>query len=588
MRALFRFAFAAVFLVGCDPTSWFPSSPNDPAESPTEKPEEPEAPGERPEGPVERPEDPAERPEDPAERPEDPAERPEDPAERPEDPAERPEDPAERPEDPAERPEDPAEPPDEPVEPPEDPAEPPDEPVEPVDESPAWATDIAVADVLLFQGSSVALTPAGPAPLAATDVPVVAGRDALLRVMLAPTPAWNARPLTVEVEIEDGVGSTVLQLEFTAYVASVEDDLSSSANFNLPADVVTPDATLTVSLFEGLASRSGSPDPGAARFPTAGAAPLQAIENGGLVEVWFVPLLYSPDGSQRAPDTSPAQIELLRSTLERQYPVSDVLVDVLAPVALAEAMDPDGTGWTDALYQVSNLRDALAVPDDVYLYGLVQPSTDYGTYCAQGCVTGLSWVGLNPSSAWSRSSLGLGFTGPTFADTFAHEVGHAHGRQHSPCGGPANPDPDFPNGGGRLGSWGWDMVDAELIDPGAHGDLMSYCRPRWVSDYTFAALSERVQQVNASAFVGALPGWPRSFVVLDVPAAGAPGLRATLSLDRPPEGKTVSLELLDQRGRTIGTVLGAVQPFEHLGAAAILFEAPDAAAIRYDGVTLPL
>lgn len=559
MREFVRFVLAVLLLAGCDPFGGLPSSPADPPGEPTAPPE----------------------------RPEDPAERPEDPAERPTTPGERPQDPAERPEEPPQEPTEPAAPPEEPTEPPQEPTEP-AAPPEPVDEAPRWAADVAIADMLLLQGSSVALTPAGPAPLAETNVPVVAGREALLRVMLAPGASWTPRPLEIEVEIEQAAGSTVLRLDFTPNGASTEENLASSANFDLPAGLVTPEAEVSVSLFEALASEPGSPLPRAARFPSAGAAPLRAVQNGGVVEVWFVPLLYAPDGSRRAPDTSPAQIELLRSTLERQYPVSDVLVDVLTPVALASPMDAEGGGWTDALYQISNLRDALAVPDDVYLYGLVQPEADYGTYCQRGCVTGLSWVGVNPASAWSRSSLGLGYAGGRSADTFAHEVGHAHGRQHSPCGGPANPDPDFPNGGGRLGAWGWDAVDAELIDPSTHGDLMSYCRPRWVSDYTFAALSERVQQVNASAFVAALPGWPRSFAVLDVPAAEAPALRATLTLDRPPEGKAVGLELLDERGRTIGTVIGTVQVFEHLGAAAILFEEPDAAAIRYDGVTLPL
>jgi hypothetical protein len=613
VRALFCFVSAALMLVACDPIAGFPQAPGDPPDKPEEPAERPEEPAERPEDPAERPtERPTERPEEPTERPEEPAERPEEPAERPEEPAERPEEPAERPEEPAERPEEPAErpsepgtqpqeptdPPEEPEEPteppeePEEPTEPPNEPEEPAEPPPppytAWATDLAIADVLLFQGSSVALTPTGPTPLAATDVPVVAGREALLRVMLQPDARWAARPVQVEVVLESSNGSSTYSLEVTPYAASTIDDLASSANFSLPGDLITPDATLTVSLIEALASRAGSSEPGAARFPNQGAAPLQAIENGGIVEVWFVPLVYSPDGSDRAPDTSAEQIELLRSTLERQYPVSDVLVDILAPVPLEQPMLSDGDGWTDALYQVSNLRQALAVPDDVYLYGLVQPAADFSSYCPSGCVTGLSWVGLNPSSAWTRSSLGLGFTGDRFADTFAHEVGHAHGRQHSPCGGPANPDPDYPNGGGRLGTWGWDAVDADLIDPEAYGDLMGYCRPRWVSDYTYAALSARIDQVHSMSFVGALPGWPRSFSVLEVSSAGVPSMRSSLTLDRPPEGKTVELEILDERGRVLETVIGTVLPFEHLGSAAVLFEPGAGASVRYDGVTLPI
>ncbi len=589
-----RLALAfALLLFGCDPPTSFPTVPSDPPDKP-EVPDDPEDPGDEPgdtpEDPTDTPpERPADPPEEPTEPPKPPGERPA-PPERPTTP-ERPTAPPERPADPNAPPEGtrrPTAPPERPA-PPEEPTAPPEEPVAPpAAPTIAWAADLSVADVLLYQGSSVALTAAGPAPLAATDVPVVAGRETLVRVLLQPGSGWVPRPVVVALEIEDAAGSTSFELEVTPYAASTEADLASSANFSVPGEVITPDAALTVSVVEALASRPGNAEPRGARFPAAGAAPLLAVENGGVVEIWFVPLLYAPDGSSRAPDTSAAQIELLRSSLERQYPVSDVLVDVLPPVALAAPMAADGAGWSDALYQVSDLRDALAVPDDVYLYGLVEPASDFGTYCRSGCVAGLSWVGVNPDSAWTRSSLGLGYTGDGSADTFTHEVGHAHGRQHSPCGGPASPDPDYPNGGGRLGTWGWDMEEASLIDPATHGDLMSYCRPRWVSDYTFAALSERVTAVNAASFVGALPGWPRRFGVLDLPASGAPSVRASLNLDRPPEGKVVTLELLDDRGRSLGTTTGTVQPFEHLGASAILFEAGAAAAVRYDGQVLPI
>lgn len=570
MRTTALLAFTALLLVGCDPTEGFPTFPTDPVEEPTDPDDPPEAPPERPTDPADGPN---ERPQEPVDRP---AERPEEPGTRP---PERPEEPADDPVDaPPERPEEPA---DDPVDaPPERPEDPPPPPAPTV----SWAADLAIADVLLYQGSSVALTPAGPAPLAATEVPVVAGREALVRVMLAPQPRWSARPVTVHLEIEDAAGSTAYSLDVTPYAASTEADLASSANFTVPGAVITPDASVVVSLHEALAQTPGADEPGAARFPTTGAAPLQAIENGGVVEVWFVPLTYAPDGSQRAPDTSPDQIELLRSSLERQYPVSDVLVDVLPPVALAGALAADGDGWTDALYQVSNLREALAVPDDVYLYGLVAPRPDFSEYCRSGCVSGLSWVGTNPQSAWSRASLGLGYTGPRAADTFTHEVGHAHGRTHSPCGGPAHPDPNFPNGGGRLGTWGWDAEDVALIDPATHGDLMSYCRPRWVSDYTFAALSDRIQQVNASAFTAALPGWPRTFHVLDTAGSGPPAVRSELSLDRPPEGAEVKLDAYAEDRSWLGVVIGTEQRFEDVKGSAILFEAPEGtASVRYGG-----
>jgi hypothetical protein len=45
-------------------------------------------------------------------------------------------------------------------------------------------------------------------------------------------------------------------------------------------------------------------------------------------------------------------------------------------------------------------------------------------------------------------------------------------------------DPGYPYVGAVLGAYGFDLGSERLIDP-SHRDLMSYCRPRWVSDYTY-------------------------------------------------------------------------------------------------------
>ena len=69
----------------------------------------------------------------------------------------------------------------------------------------------------------------------------------------------------------------------------------------------------------------------------------------------------------------------------------------------------------------------------------------------------------------------------------AHEEGHNFGRQHSPCGGVANPDPNYPYAGGLIGVPGWDAFAASgnLKTSADHHDVMTYCSNLWVSDYTY-------------------------------------------------------------------------------------------------------
>jgi hypothetical protein len=75
----------------------------------------------------------------------------------------------------------------------------------------------------------------------------------------------------------------------------------------------------------------------------------------------------------------------------------------------------------------------------------------------------------------------------------AHELGHAHGRQHAPYGSVINTDPTWPTGaysGAAIGVPGWSvMTMANSPDkPATKKDIMCYPPDRswyWISDYNF-------------------------------------------------------------------------------------------------------
>jgi hypothetical protein len=112
-------------------------------------------------------------------------------------------------------------------------------------------------------------------------------------------------------------------------------------------------------------------------------------------------------------------------------------------------------------------------------------------------VTGQSFVVDDPGDADIRVGSGLGFTGEDSAWTLAHELGHMHGRSHAPCGVNSY-DPDFPYSKGATGVWGYDERHQEFFDPGPTRDMMGYCEPSWISDYTYKAMFQRVQAVNGA------------------------------------------------------------------------------------------
>lgn len=66
----------------------------------------------------------------------------------------------------------------------------------------------------------------------------------------------------------------------------------------------------------------------------------------------------------------------------------------------------------------------------------------------------------------------------------AHELGHNLNVAHPSCGVHAS-EFAFPYRNGSIGAWGYDQERNDVISPNYYRDLMSYCSPKWVSDYSF-------------------------------------------------------------------------------------------------------
>ena len=86
------------------------------------------------------------------------------------------------------------------------------------------------------------------------------------------------------------------------------------------------------------------------------------------------------------------------------------------------------------------------------------------------------------------SGVALGSTPVSFSipsnHVIAHELGHNMSLWHAPCGGTLGNDRDFPDDSATIVNWGYDFENDSLIHPYTK-DMMSYCRPRWISGYHF-------------------------------------------------------------------------------------------------------
>jgi hypothetical protein len=75
---------------------------------------------------------------------------------------------------------------------------------------------------------------------------------------------------------------------------------------------------------------------------------------------------------------------------------------------------------------------------------------------------------------------------PSGSWTLAHEIGHNWNYGHTRCAGSeGGPDPGYPYPNGTIGAYGYDLWASTLKDKTAYKDLMSYCNPQWISDYTY-------------------------------------------------------------------------------------------------------
>lgn len=443
------------------------------------------------------------------------------------------------------------------------------------------APGVRVRHVALFQGVKVPLATDGVAS-PSQPTPVVSGREAVVR-------AWVEGTLSTQVGLLDvSTGAELVTLE--ASVPEVFPDVPGlqALTFQVPASLVQPEARYRVRI----TTRTGGEhvSPGVlhdARYPADGSdAPLRAQADPGPLKVVLVPVQYDTDGSHRLPDTSPEQLERMRSLLHALYPATEVELTVREPMRWNVGLRwPSGNVNFNTLnIRLAGLRVSDGAPFDAYYYGLISPASTFGAYCGRSCVTGQSYVVDDVTDADERLGSGMGFSGDDSVWTLVHELGHQHGRKHAPCN--TSGDNDYPHSNARLGAWGYDATTGTLVDPEATRDFMSYCDPTWVSDYTWKALYERIAAVNALAF-RATPVRIATFaVVVEEGEASAAQRLPALSSQIGAPG--VEVALLASDGAVVDRVTSRVVAHSH-GGVTLFVPAPptavEALAFTFDGVT---
>ena len=321
-------------------------------------------------------------------------------------------------------------------------------------------------------------------------VPLVAGEDALLRVFLKADGETDIPMPPVRASFYRSGGIVYIAEtpgEASDIPASFEEEtLTDTANIRVPGSAVVtglevvveidPDKTLDSAL--GIAGR----------IPETGRIALDVRELPAF-DLTLIPFLWTegPDHSVlSAIEGLTPESDLMRPTRDL-LPVSDFQLTVHAPIWTSVDPVSDNVGVLG-----SELEAIYAIEGETgYYMGIFRLAGPQGGLLgiAQGIPSYVSLSILDPY-------------------VIAHELGHNLNLFHAPCGGAGGPDPYFPYADGSIGVSGYDMGSESLVSPQTW-DLMSYCEPMWISDYSFSrALNHRVAlgRVFPPAFAAATKG----------------------------------------------------------------------------------
>jgi hypothetical protein len=431
------------------------------------------------------------------------------------------------------------------------------------------AAGVTLREIVMYQGVSRPVMTAG-AP-ATSDIPIVQGRDALFRLFYDTDGSFAGGLVTARFHV-DGHPESPVEVVQPITGSSSEDNISSTINLEVPGSMLSPGMTYRVEILQ---EESVSPvDNPAAKYPAEGSTPLSVGASPAVLHVELIPIQYAADGSNRLPDTSEGQLTAYRELFYGIYPLSNVDITVHAPVNWPSTISPNGAGWTNLLDSLANFRAQENTPDNVYWYGIFMPTSSVGTFCGGGCVAGLGFV-TSPSDTFGRVAIGLGYPGSIATETAVHEVGHNHGRNHAPCGGAQGVDGGFPYSGGSIGVWGYNIVTKQLFSPNQTADLMGYCTPLWVSDYTFKAFFSRVQIADGASMIFPPEMMDLTWERVRIDGQGNATFLDPIQLHKPPMNEPTQVELETETGHV--TVTGQFYKYDHLDGGLLLWPQPESA-----------
>ncbi len=333
------------------------------------------------------------------------------------------------------------------------PPPPPPPPPPPTGTSAARIANIELAQSLLY-------------PSADPELVLLPGKAVLVKVNASTTNTQQAAPAGT-LRVENASGQLVQSIALTTPTAALPSTPPTVPSFAdaytavVPGNLVQPGLRLTASLPNGQPATTINP------------------RVGGGINMSFVavPIEIAGTTGQVVPEAG--------SYVQARMPVVRVDLRVRAAYVSRRVtqLPASESAWSSAfssvLGELNDLHMLEQASDDTYYIGFMPKRT-----------FGLAGIGYVPGNA------SLTFDVPNspraVRETLTHELGHNFSLPHAPCGGPARPDPQYPNVNAQLGGpgryiWGYNAETKAFTDPRRTDihDIMSYCNGDTFSDYNY-------------------------------------------------------------------------------------------------------